>query len=65
VTLFPPEAQPIELVLGREVAGETYLLNKTSGMLLLLPKGWSELVAPSAQAMTIADGKNPWERWLR
>ena len=65
VTLFPPEAQAIELVLGKEVAGETYLLNKTSGMLLLLPKGWSELVAPSAQSMTVAEGKNPWERWLR
>ena len=65
VTLFTPEAQPIELVLGREIAGETYLLNKTSGMLLLLPKGWSDLVAPSAGAMTLADGENPWERWLR
>ena len=65
VTLFPPEAKPIELVLGREVAGEVYLLNKTSGMLLLLPKAWSDLIAPSASMMTIADGKNPWERWLR
>lgn len=65
VTLFPPDAQAIELVLGREVAGDTYLLNKTSGMLLLLPKGWSDLIAPSASAMTVADDENPWERWLR
>jgi hypothetical protein len=65
VTLFPPDTQAIELELGREVAGDTYLLNKTSGMLLLLPKGWSELIAPNARAMTVADGENPWERWLR
>jgi hypothetical protein len=65
ITLFPPEAKPIELVLGREVNGDVYLQNKTSGMLLLLPKGWSKLVAPDARAMTLADDKNPWERWLR
>ena len=65
VTLFPPEEAPIELVLGREVEGEVYLLNKTNGMLLLLPEGWSELLAPGKAQLTSADGANPWESWLR
>jgi len=65
VTLFPPDAPPIELLLGREVNGEVYLQNRTSGMLLLLPPDSSHLVAPDARAMTVSDGANPWEPWLR
>ena len=65
VTLFPPEEAPIELVLGREVEGEVYLLNKTSGMVLLLPPGWGELIAPGKAQLTTAEGANPWENWLR
>ena len=65
VTLFPPDEAPIELTLGREVEGEVLLQNRTSGMLLLLPQGWPELIAPSKAALTAADGPNPWERWLR
>jgi hypothetical protein len=47
------------------VDGEVYLLNKTSGMLLLLPPDSSALVAPDAQALTEPLDMNPWERWLR
>ena len=65
VTLFPPDEAPIELTLGREVEGEVFLQNRTSGMLLLLPQGWPELIVPSKAALTAADGPNPWERWLR
>lgn len=65
VTLFPPEVPPIELVLGREVEGRVYLLNVSSGMLLLLPQDWSALIAPDEEALTLAEGGNPWETWLR
>jgi len=65
VTLFPRGAPAIELILGRELQGKRYLLNKTSGMLLLLPQGWSELVAPTTRTLTVAEGENPWENWLR
>ncbi len=65
VTLFPPDAPPIELLLGREVNGEVYLQNRTSDMILLLPPDSSALIAPDARALTEPEGGNPWERWLR
>ena len=65
VTLFPPDAPSIELVLGREVDGEVYLQNRTSDMILLLPPDSSALIAPDARALTELEGGNPWERWLR
>jgi len=65
VTLFPPEESPIELVLGREADGQVYLLNRTSGMLLLLPPDSSALIAPDARALSDTEIANPWEAWLR
>ena len=65
VTLFPPEEAPIELVLGREVNGEVYLRNRTSGMLLLLRPNTRALIAPNVRALSDAELTNPWEAWLR
>jgi hypothetical protein len=65
VTLFPSDAPPIELILGREVDGQVYVHNRTSGMLLLLPPNAPALIAPEARALTSAEGENPWEAWLR
>jgi len=65
VTLFPPEEAPIELVLGREVDGEVYLENRTSGMLLLLRPDAAALIAPGVRALSDATIANPWEAWLR
>ena len=65
VTLFPPEKAPIELVLGREVDGEVYLQNRTSGMLLLLRPDTAGLIAPGVPALSDASIANPWEAWLR
>jgi hypothetical protein len=65
VTLFPPLEAPIELVIGREVSGQVYLQNRTSGMLLLLRPNTSALIAPGVSALSDASIANPWEAWLR
>ena len=50
---------------GREVDGEVYLQNRTSGMLLLLRSNTRALIAPGVPALSDASIANPWEAWLR